>query len=623
MGVFFVTRMQGSTQERILNTLRHINDTSNTNGMETSECAVRCEPFVYYKEDELKWNGWGYADTEFRLGDEGEVILAGNKYSLSGKTFPKFRSWIEGFVDGIDVDEFVGPQEFEDIVIPEPIVNQAFLDTINGRYGRIETGKEHRLRHGHGQTAQEVYLLRYATYKRIPDVVIWPINHGQVQFILETAARHDVCVIPYGGGTSVSEAIVCPEEETRMIVSLDTKMMNHIKWVDRESLMACIESGIVGRELESRLNSMDLCLGHEPDSHEFSTLGGWVATRASGMKKNIEDLVVHIKMATPTGTVEKTCRVPRISAGPDIHEMILGSEGILGVITEVTVKLQPLPQAREYGSIVFPNFESGVRFMREVALLRAAPVSIRLMDNTQFQMGQCLSPEDPSKFGWLTDSLKKLYLTKWAKFDLEEITACTVMFEGPKKQIDEQQKTIYALADKHKGINAGQTNGRKGYFLTFMIAYLRDYSFCYYLIGESFETAIPWSNVLDVCYRVKDRVEGCAEEFELPWAPMCSYRVTQTYDTGACVYFYFGFIFRGVENPIQKFNKIEAAARDVVIQCGGSLSHHHGVGKLRKQWLPQCNSEVGMTMLKALKTAVDPTNVLGNGNLLGIVGSTK
>ena len=140
-------------------------------------------------------------------------------------------------------------------------------------------------------------------------------------------------------------------------------MMNQIKWVDRASLLACVECGLVGKELEARLGSMGLCFGHEPDSHEFSTVGGWVATRASGMKKNkygnIEDLVIHIKMATPIGTVEKTCQVPRISMGPDIHQMMMGSEGILGVITEVTIKLQPLPESRAFGAIVFPDFETG------------------------------------------------------------------------------------------------------------------------------------------------------------------------------------------------------------------------------------------------------------------------
>jgi alkyldihydroxyacetonephosphate synthase len=261
--------------------------------------------------------------------------------------------------------------------------------------------------------------------------------------------------------------------------------------------------------------------------------------------------------------------------------------------------------------------------MREVALKRAQPVSIRLMDNTQFQMGQCLTPESDSKFGWMTDSLKHAYLTKWARFDLEKMVACTILFEGEKEEVDRQQKVIYALADKHKGINGGQTNGRKGYFLTYMIAYLRDYSFGYYLIGESFETSIPWANVLDVCYRVTERIENCAEEFELPYAPMCSYRVTQLYDTGACVYFYFGFIFRGLADPVKKFNDIEGLARDEVLACGGSISHHHGIGKLRRQWMGQCNSELGNQMVASIKSTLDPTNVLGSGNLLGLVGPTR
>lgn len=584
-------------------------------------------PYTQWGEDQLKWNGWGYEDTEFRLGDDDEVILAGNKYPLSGKTFPKFRSWIEGFVDGISVDEFCPPQEKEDVVVPEPILNQEFLDFIDGRYGRIEFDDMQRLRHGHGQTAQEVYILRYRQYTRVPDVVIWPVSHEQVQFILTAAKEFNVCVIPYGGGTTVTEALLCPENEKRMIVSLDTKMMNAIKWVDRESLMACIEGGAVGRELEAKLGSMGFCLGHEPDSHEFSTLGGWVATRASGMKKNIygniDDLVVHIKTATPVGTVEKNCKVPRASTGPDIDEMILGSEGILGVVTEVTVKIRPLPEARAYGSIVFPDFETGVAFMREIARKRCAPASIRLMDNTQFQMGQCLTPGEPGdKLGLLSENLKRLYLTKWAKFDMEKLSACIVLFEGTKRKIAEEQAIVYRLADKHKGINGGESSGRKGYFLTYMIAYLRDYSFGYWLIGESFETSIPWANVLECCYRVKEIVETSNERFDLPFAPMCSYRVTQCYDTGACLYFYFGFIFRTVEDPLRKFNEIEALARDEVIRCGGSLSHHHGVGKLRQKWMPQCVSPLGMEMLKSLKGTLDPTNVLGNGNLLDITGPT-
>jgi alkyldihydroxyacetonephosphate synthase len=140
-----------------------------------------------------------------------------------------------------------------------------------------------------------------------------------------------------------------------------------------------------------KLGEKGFCTGHEPDSMEFSTLGGWVATRASGMKKNqygnIEDLLVHLTLVTPKGTVQKSCQVPRISNGPDIHHFILGSEGTLGVITDATLKIRPLPQVVKYGSVVFPTFEDGIKFMREIARQKCAPASLRLLDNEQFSFG--------------------------------------------------------------------------------------------------------------------------------------------------------------------------------------------------------------------------------------------
>jgi alkyldihydroxyacetonephosphate synthase len=154
--------------------------------------------------------------------------------------------------------------------------------------------------------------------------------------------------------------------------------------VDEANLMCCAEAGIIGQDLEAQLSSQGFTTGHEPDSYEFSSLGGWVATRASGMKKNtygnIEDLLVHVKMVTPEGIVEKHCKVPRMSAGPDIHHFVLGSEGSLGVITEVVLKIRPLPPCKRYGSVVFPDFTSGVSAMREVAKQVNARASILFLN---------------------------------------------------------------------------------------------------------------------------------------------------------------------------------------------------------------------------------------------------
>jgi len=256
--------------------------------------------------------------------------------------------------------------------------------------------------------------------------------------------------------------------------------------------------------------------------------------------------------------------------------------------------------------------------MREVALKRIQPASVRLMDNQQFQMGQSITPEENPTLTYIKDEAKRLYLTQWAQFDLNEMCACTLLFEGDEDEVNLQQKKVYAVASKYGGIKAGESSGMKGYFLTFMIAYLRDYGFGYWLIGESFETSVPWANVLTLCRRVQSRVIRSGEEKGLPYRVECSYRVTQVYDTGAAVYFYFGFIFRGVDDPLRKFAEIEAEARDEVLACGGSLSHHHGVGKLRKRWVSPTVSPVGVQVLKSIKQTLDPNNILASQNLIDV-----
>jgi alkyldihydroxyacetonephosphate synthase len=494
------------------------------------------------------------------------------------------------------------------------------LREVEGHFERLSLEEKDRLHHAHGHTCDDIWRLRYGKFARVPDAVIWPGRHEHVEVIVKAATLHNVVIIPYGGGTSVSSAIECPEHETRMIVSLDMHEMNRIKWIDYESMMACIECGIIGKDLDSKLAKLGLCMGHEPDSNEFSSLGGWIATRASGMKKNvygnIEDILVSAKMVTPIGTVEKENNWPRVSTGPDVHQIMLGSEGTLGVITEATVRLRALPEVQAYGSIVFPDFECGLGFMREIARQRCAPASIRLMDNIQFQFGQVLKPEDNSLTGEWIDAAKKWYVTSYKGFDVNKMVAVTLLFEGSAQDVAIQQKKVYAISAKFNGLKGGEENGRRGYFLTYMIAYIRDFSFQYSFMAESFETSVPWSNVGELCYKVKDRIRRSCTEKGVKYPPFITCRVTQTYDTGACIYFYFGFIYRGLEDPLKAYIEIETEARDEILKLGGSLSHHHGIGKLRKQWMNQTVSPTGVQMLKGVKTVLDPKNIFGNGNLI-------
>ncbi|KAM3861770.1 alkyldihydroxyacetonephosphate synthase, peroxisomal [Diretmus argenteus] len=572
------------------------------------------------RQETMKWNGWGYSDSKFLFNKKGQAEFTGKRYRLSGMILPSLKDWFEGTFGASLQHKTPATPVLNTSAVQPPSLNEAFVEELKSTGIPFSHEAEDRVFRAHGHCLHEIFALREGKLGRVPDLVVWPNCHSDVVKIVDLACKHNVCLIPYGGGTSVSSALECPPEETRSIVSLDTSQMNRILWIDEKNLTAHVEAGIIGQDLERLLNESGYCTGHEPDSMEFSSLGGWVATRASGMKKNIygniEDLVVHIKMVTPQGVIEKSCQSPRMSTGPDIHHFIMGSEGTLGVVTEVTMKIRPMPEYQKYGSVVFPNFEQGVACLREVAKQRCAPASIRLMDNEQFQFGHALKPQVSSIFTSFLDGLKKFYITKFKGFDPHRLCVATLLFEGDREKVLQHEKQVYDIAAKFGGLAAGEDNGQRGYMLTFVIAYLRDLGMDYYVIGESFETSVPWDRVLDICRNVKERIIRECKEKGVQFPPLSTCRVTQTYDAGACVYFYFAFNYRGLSDPVHVYEQVEHAAREEILANGGSLSHHHGVGKLRKEWMRETISTVGMGMLKSVKEYVDPNNIFGSRNLL-------
>ncbi|XP_029407770.2 alkyldihydroxyacetonephosphate synthase [Bactrocera dorsalis] len=568
------------------------------------------------RQDVLKWYGWGYKDSQFYV-DNGIIGFKGDKYPLEGCMLPYFTEWVYSKFN-LRIEKNLPspkmPTEF-----PAPTVNAPFVRELEATKLTSSQSGEDRLIRCHGQTLHDIYYLWRNEFKRIPDIVVWPHSHEDVVRLVALANRHNVVVIPYGGGTSVSGSITCPQAEQRMICVLDTSQMNRMLWLNKANLTVCFEAGIVGQDLERELQKLGLTVGHEPDSYEFSTLGGWVATRASGMKKNvygnIEDLVVRVRMVTASGAVlERECMAPRVSCGPDFNHVIMGSEGTLGVVTEVVLKVRPLPAVKRYGSLVFPDFESGVQFMREVARRRCQPASVRLVDNEQFVMGQTLKPVR----GWLAgllDSLKKTYITAWKGLDLTKMCAATLLFEGNEEDVRREEALIYQIAKQFKGFPAGGDNGERGYILTFVIAYIRDFALNQEIVAESFETSVPWDRCSTLCRNVKRRVEAeCQKRSIKNFIISC--RVTQTYDAGACVYFYFGFRHTGIADPVATFEQIETGARDEILASGGSLSHHHGVGKIRSQWYENTVSKSGSALYLAAKRQLDPNNIFAAGNLL-------
>ncbi len=402
-----------------------------------------------------------------------------------------------------------------------------------------------------------------------------------------------------------------------MIVSVDLSRLNRILWIDPTNLMACIQAGAVGRLIEEQLAQHGFTLGHEPDSIEFSTLGGWIATHASGMKKNrygnIEDLVLDLHMVTAHGELSRSAVAPRESVGVDARRWVFGSEGNLGIITHAVVKIFPLPEVQRYGSLLFPNFAQGVSFMYDLTRQATPPASVRLVDNLQFQLGQTLKPKAEGLQA-LKRRAEKLFVTKLRGFDPAHMVAATLVYEGDRGEVEGQQAAVHRIARRYGGMRAGAENGRRGYQLTFSIAYIRDFVMKHYIFGESFETSVPWSQALSLCENVKRRLGEEYARRALPGKPFVSARVTQVYQTGVCIYFYFAFYHKGVERPSQVFTELERIARDEILRSGGSLSHHHGVGKLRRSFLPRIMSATALEWSAEVKRAIDPTNIFGAGN---------
>lgn len=328
-----------------------------------------------------------------------------------------------------------------------------------------------------GQATRDFYILRFHKFKRLPDLVIWPKSHEEVMKVVELANKYLAIIIPYGGGTNITLSLnYTKHDNKRFFISLDMSQMNRILWIDRVSMLACIEAGIAGKDLENALNAEGLTMGHEPDSLEFSTLGGWVATRSSGMKQqtygNIEEMVAKISFVTSVGVMEKKYLVPRASLGPDFDQIALGSEGTLGVVTKVVVRVHKKPTERRYGSILFPDFESGSKFMYDVSKLSKKPSNIRLIDNIHYQLGNALQ-HNKSIIGDFIDFFKKNGASFFLRYNLNKVALATYLIEGEKDETNRVEKNIKTAAWKYWGIGGGSKYGERAYLMTFTVCYIR------------------------------------------------------------------------------------------------------------------------------------------------------
>lgn len=561
---------------------------------------------------------WGYADTEFIVHDDRSVEMTGHRYNLCGYKMYDFIPYLESVV-GVTLSSNNLMKELPFQPISPPNINEPFYQALLNKVEKrqISTEDKERLSHSHGQTSvDEVFKVLFDKLTKFVDLVFYPEKEDDIKNIIELAAKYNVCLVPYGGGTNVTNALKLPENEARMIVSVDMSRLNKIEWLDDKNLRVCAQAGITGTDLENHLSVKGYVVGHEPDSVELSTLGGWIATNASGMKKNkygnIEDIIENFTLVTPTGSHEMKAAFPRLSMGMNPLKMMIGNEGNLGIITKAVLKIHPKPEAKKYQAVLFPDLEHGVKFLKELYFSGKLPASIRLMDNTQFKWGQALNPRLNLFAKWMKKLEKKIVGLK--KFDFNKLAVATIVFEGSKKEVNTHEKYLLALAKKYRGLKAGSKNGERGYNLTFAIAYIRELINKLYLLGETFETTVPWSQIQQTYDAIMENAYQKHKEYNLPGRPLICGRITQTYHSAVCMYFTYIICIKDVEKADHIFTEIEHSFRDVILANGGSVSHHHGIGKLRKDFMSDVLPNETINFVREIKTFMDPENIFGIRN---------
>jgi alkyldihydroxyacetonephosphate synthase len=447
---------------------------------------------------------------------------------------------------------------------------------------------------------------------RAPDAILLPRSHEQVEALVKLSHDRDFCLIPFGGGTNIVGGINPAAEETRPVLTLSLRNMNRLVSVDRESRTATIQAGALGPKLEADLAGQGHSLGHYPDSFEYSTLGGWLATRSAGMQSDaygrIEDMVVSIKMVTPSGTIV-TKAVPASSVGPDLNHLMVGSEGILGVITEATMRIHKTPAVKDYRGYLFRGFEDGVRAIQECLESGFTPSMIRLQDSGESELAFNMKAPAFGVEGWIQNRVKSWLRSR----GYTEPCILIVGFEGEEKAIERTRRSAPGILKKHGGFPLGKSVGDTWSKDKFNIPYLRDYIMDYGCMADVAETSTVWSNVLPLYAGMVEAIKARFRQEDGTGYIGC--HISHTYKTGACLYFTFAARQpRGRE--LEHYYEYKRLITDTILRLGGTLSHHHAVGIEHRPWIEQELSPAGLQALHALKASLDPKGVLNPGKLL-------
>lgn len=551
---------------------------------------------------QLRWNGWGRNSDTFELGKHEHDVWRWLRETLG----------LEAYADR-------PPCLIDDVELPTIRLGDDALSRLRGIVGddHLKTDTYERAFHARGRSYPDLLTLRSGTIDPAPDAVAYPGNEAEVVELVALADELKFALVPFGGGTSVVGGVTSMGGDAHVgVVTVDTTRLNRLLSIDESSLTARIEAGTYGPELERQLQARGFTLGHYPQSFEFSTLGGWIAARGAGQQSNrygkAEEWLVCANVATPHG-LWQTEGFPASAAGPSIGGLVAGAEGTLGIITEATVAIHRMPEETDYRGYLFREFAQGVAAAREI-MQQGLPVAmVRLSDPDESHFLQRFSElrKPPGPVKRVADDL--LELTGWG----DGRAMMLIGIEGDRDNVKAAHARATTIVRRHRAFPLGQSAGRSWYKGRFALPYLRDPLLDRGVAVDTLETSTHWSNLHALHDKVMAAIRGALQRQQAMASarPIVMCHVSHCYDDGASLYF--TYVFPQKESgALEQWSDVKRAATDAIVQGGGTISHHHGVGTDHAPWLEREKGKVGYRVLRALKRDMDPNGVLNPGKLL-------
>ncbi|MEU8775445.1 FAD-binding oxidoreductase [Streptomyces sp. NPDC048606] len=466
------------------------------------------------------------------------------------------------------------------------IVGEEHVSTLDGD----------RLPRAGGKSTPDLLRRRSSEPQDAPDGVVVPGSEGEIAELLTFCTRQRIAVVPFGGGTSVVGGLDPVRGEFAAVVSLDLRRFDVLHSLDEVSGEAELGAGVTGPRAEELLAARGFELGHYPQSFRFATIGGFAATRSSGQDSaghgRFDDMVQGLRVITPSGVLDLG-RGPASAAGPDLRQVFLGSEGALGVITRVRVRVHPLPDVKRYEAWSFPDFATGAAALRAVAQQGTGPTVLRLSDETETGVNLAMT----AKIG--------------APQAVSGALAITV-FEGSEAATAARQQLTRAVLTEAGGTSLGEEPARAWEHGRFGAPYLRDALLDGGALCETLETATSWSNLEDLRTAVTAALQTALRATGSTSLVMC--HISHVYATGASLYFTVLGAQRG--DAVEQWRSVKTAAGDAILGHGGTITHHHAVGTDHKPWMREEIGDLGAAVLRAVKGAVDPAGILNPGKLI-------